>query len=69
LELEESIIGSLVLLLNLDQSRRSPFYDTLSELHAAHRLQARSQPINLAAAGTATRSSACESSFMWPTRS
>jgi hypothetical protein len=46
--LEESLIGSLVLPLNLDRNRRSPFHDTLSALRAAHRFQARSQPIKLA---------------------
>jgi hypothetical protein len=44
-ELEQQLIRTLVLPLNVDQNRHSPFHERLSQLRAAQRAHARSQPI------------------------
>jgi hypothetical protein len=44
-ELEEQLIRTLVLPLNLDQNRHSPFHQTLSALRAQQRDKARSLPV------------------------
>ena len=44
-ELEEHLIRSLVLPLNLDQNRHSPFHQRLSAVRTAQRALARSQPV------------------------
>jgi hypothetical protein len=43
--LEEELIRTLPLPLNLDQNRHSPFHQTLSALRASQRARARSMPI------------------------
>jgi hypothetical protein len=44
-ELERQLIHSLVLPLNLDQNRHSPFHQQLTALRAAQRARARSHPV------------------------
>ena len=44
-ELEERLIRSLALPLNLDQNRHSPFHQKLSELRSQQRTSARSLPV------------------------